>query len=89
MMRADLPCRPGCGACCIAISISSPMPRHPHGKPAGVRCRHLTPDFQCDIFGRPERPRVCAALKPSREMCGGNRVEALEYLSRLEIETAP
>jgi hypothetical protein len=31
-------CRPGCAACCIAPSISSPIPGMPHGKPAGVRC---------------------------------------------------
>ncbi|TVR56649.1 MAG: YkgJ family cysteine cluster protein [Spirochaetaceae bacterium] len=88
-MRSEALCRPGCGACCVAISISSPLPRHPDGKPAGVRCLHLTPEFRCDIFGRPERPRVCIELKPSREMCGANRADALAHLSRLEIETAP
>jgi Fe-S-cluster containining protein len=30
-------CRLGCGACCIAPSISSPIPGMPQGKPAGVR----------------------------------------------------
>lgn len=25
-------CRPGCGACCIAPSITSPIPGMPHGK---------------------------------------------------------
>ena len=34
-------CRAGCGACCIAISISSPIPGMPLGKPAGVRCVQL------------------------------------------------
>ena len=34
-------CRPGCAACCIAPSISSPIPGMPHGKPAGVRCAQL------------------------------------------------
>ena len=29
-------CRPHCGACCIALSISSPIPGMPAGKPAGV-----------------------------------------------------
>ena len=29
-------CREGCGACCIAPSISSPIPGMPHGKPAGA-----------------------------------------------------
>ncbi|MDD8045446.1 MAG: YkgJ family cysteine cluster protein, partial [Verrucomicrobiota bacterium] len=30
-------CRPGCGACCTVVSISSPIPGMPQGKPAGVR----------------------------------------------------
>ena len=28
-------CRPGCGACCIAPSITSPIPGMPDGKPVG------------------------------------------------------
>ena len=36
-----LDCRPRCGACCTAPSISSPIPGMPHGKPAGVRCIQL------------------------------------------------
>ena len=35
-MSAALACRDGCGACCIAPSISSPIPDMPAGKPAGV-----------------------------------------------------
>jgi hypothetical protein len=27
-------CRPGCGACCIAPSITSPIPGMPDGKPS-------------------------------------------------------
>ncbi|WP_429347626.1 hypothetical protein [Paraburkholderia sp. Clong3] len=27
-------CRPDCGACCIAPSISSPIPGMPNGKPS-------------------------------------------------------
>ncbi|HEX2642113.1 MAG TPA: YkgJ family cysteine cluster protein, partial [Thermoanaerobaculia bacterium] len=49
-------CRAGCGACCIALSISSPIPGMPDGKPAGVRCVQLTADNLCLIFGLPERP---------------------------------
>ncbi|MFC0402948.1 YkgJ family cysteine cluster protein [Paraburkholderia rhizosphaerae] len=49
-------CRPGCGACCIAPSISSPIPGMPDGKPAGVRCVQLGDDLRCAIFGKPERP---------------------------------
>lgn len=82
-------CRPGCGACCIALSISSPIPGMPEGKPAGVRCAQLTDDNRCKIFGQPERPEVCNRLRPSEEMCGQSAEEALIYLTELEILTAP
>jgi len=82
-------CRPGCGACCIAPSITGPIPGMPNGKPAGVRCVQLTDDQRCAIFGMPERPACCAGLAPSAEMCGGSREEALAWLARLEAETAP
>ncbi len=82
-------CRAGCGACCIAPSLSSPIPGMPGGKPAGVRCVQLTPDNRCALFGEPGRPAVCAGLKPSAEMCGSCFDEALEYLAGLEMETRP
>jgi Fe-S-cluster containining protein len=81
-------CRPGCGACCIAPSISSPIPGMPGGKAAGVRCVQLDDANRCRIFGRPERPTVCASLRPSGEMCGPDREHAVEFLSRLEALTA-
>jgi hypothetical protein len=59
------------------------------GKPAGVRCVQLLPDFRCAIFGRPERPEVCRSLRPTDTMCGRDRAEALAYLERLEAMTAP
>jgi hypothetical protein len=40
------------------------------------------------IFGRPERPAVCASLKPAREMCGESAGEAIAWLTRLEQATA-
>ena len=82
-------CRAFCGACCIAPSISSPIPGMPQGKPAGVRCVHLTAEFRCALFGHPDRPKVCASLQPAREMCGSDAGEALEFLTRLERETRP
>lgn len=82
-------CRAGCGACCIAPSITSPIPGMPHGKPAGVPCVQLTDDYRCAIFGRPERPAFCGTLKPSTEMCGASRGEALDYLQRLDAATRP
>jgi len=81
-------CRPGCGACCIAPSISSPLPGHPHGKPAGVPCAQLDAQLRCRLFGRPERPAVCASLRPSEEMCGEGRAQALRWLGWLERATA-
>lgn len=82
-------CRPGCAACCIAPSISSPIPGMPQGKPAGVRCVQLDAAGRCLIFGRPERPAVCGSLAPSPAMCGTSAQHALRYLSQLEKETAP
>jgi hypothetical protein len=61
----------------------------PEGKPAGVRCVQLTPDSRCRLFGRPERPQVCVKLRPSGEMCGQTREEAMVYLEMLERLTAP
>ncbi|MBB5207411.1 YkgJ family cysteine cluster protein [Chiayiivirga flava] len=82
-------CRPACGACCIAPSISSPIPGMPHGKPAGMPCVQLRDDFACAIFGRPERPAVCASLRPHLSMCGTTRTDALGALQHLEAMTAP
>ncbi|NII72286.1 hypothetical protein FHW84_000852 [Dyella sp. SG562] len=85
----SLACRPGCGACCIAPSISSPIPGMPQGKPAGVRCVQLTDDNRCRIFGKPERPGFCGRLQPSAEMCGHDRGQAIVWLDKLEKLTAP
>ena len=82
-------CRPGCGACCIAPSIASPLPGMPDGKPAGTRCAQLTEDSLCAVFGRPERPAFCTGLRPSAEMCGDGREAALAWLTRLETLTRP
>jgi hypothetical protein len=82
-------CRPQCGACCIAPSISSPIPGMPEGKPAGVACRQLLPDYRCAIFGHPERPAVCVRLRPLPDMCGATREQALGFLAALEQVTRP
>ena len=81
-------CRAGCGACCIAPSISSAIPGMPQGKPAGVRCVQLDAANRCLIFGAPERPAVCASLMPAPEMCGTSAGEAMAWIARLEIATA-
>jgi len=90
-LRGDdsaLACRVGCGACCIAPSISSSIPGMPHGKPAGVRCIQLDDANGCKLFGKPERPQVCRSLKPGLAMCGTNRHEALTILAALEQATS-
>ena len=82
-------CRPGCGACCIAPSISSPIPGMPQGKPAGVRCVQLDDSNRCRIFGQPGRPAVCSGLQPSLDMCGASTGHAMAWLARLETLTGP
>jgi hypothetical protein len=82
-------CRSHCGACCIAPSITSPIPGMPHGKPAGIPCVQLDDDLRCRLFGRPERPAFCASLQPQAGMCGTSREEALHTLTVLERLTRP
>lgn len=82
-------CRSHCGACCIAPSITSPLPGMPDGKPAGVPCIQLDDEFRCKVFGRIERPGFCKGLTPSVEMCGASREHALCWLNNLERETRP
>lgn len=82
-------CRPGCGACCIAPSISSPIPGMESGKPAGVRCVQLTSENQCRLFGDPRRPAVCVSLQPAEAMCGESADQAMVYLEGLERLTRP
>lgn len=82
-------CRSGCGACCIAPSITTPLPGMPQGKPAGVPCVQLDEAMRCKLFGDPRRPAFCASLPPSVEMCGASREQALSFLTRLETLTRP
>ena len=82
-------CRQQCGACCIAPSITSPIPGMPHGNPAGVPCIQLDERLRCQLFGKPERPAFCAGLQPGVEMCGESREQAIHWLSTLELATQP
>lgn len=59
------------------------------GKPAGVPCIQLTDEGRCALFGLPQRPAVCVSLRPSAEMCGETRGEAIVWLTALERDTAP
>jgi Fe-S-cluster containining protein len=87
MSSSSFDCRIGCGACCIAPSISSPIPGMPNGKPAGVRCVQLSDDNRCQIFGQPERPPVCSRLRPQLAMCGESSAQAMRNIAMLELLT--
>jgi len=76
-------CRTNCGACCIALSISSPLPGMPKGKPAGVRCIHLLDNYKCDIYTDQAKPQVCVDFKAEAEFCGFTQEEALRILGSL------
>ncbi len=81
-------CRSGCGACCIAPSISTPFLGYPNGKPAGEPCKHLNQDYQCLLFDSEQRPAVCGDFPAELETCGSSRAYALERLVYLEAATA-
>lgn len=61
----------------------------PLGKPAGVPCVQLDEHLRCKLFGRAERPAVCGSLRPSAEMCGEGREQAMRWLGGLESQTRP
>ena len=77
-------CRIGCAACCTVISISSPIPGMPDGKPAGIPCIHLSPEKACQLFGKSERPQVCIDFKAEPSICGNTNEEAYNNISFLE-----
>jgi hypothetical protein len=81
-------CRSGCGACCIAPSITSPIPGMPDGKPAGIRCLHLSLDMLCGIFGRPDRPAVCGQFAAEPDVCGTGREDAIRLIGWWETMTS-
>lgn len=61
----------------------------PDGKPAGVRCAHLGEDASCALWGRPERPKLCADFAAEPDICGTDRDDALQRLTLLERSTDP
>ena len=77
-------CRPNCGACCIAPSISSPIPGMPNGKLAGVKCVNLSDDLLCIIIDSPFRPKVCEGFNFDPIICGKNKKEAMKIMTSLE-----
>ncbi|MCL1047166.1 YkgJ family cysteine cluster protein [Shewanella electrodiphila] len=81
-------CRLGCGACCIAPSITSPIPGMPKGKPAGERCIQLNNDNLCKLFGDPSRPKVCAEFTATIDVCSTTNEQALWLITELESSTS-
>lgn len=77
-------CRLGCGACCIAPSITSKIPGMEQGKPAGVRCIQLDEHNLCKLFGDPSRPKVCDQFKACADVCGETSAQALANITELE-----
>jgi Fe-S-cluster containining protein len=83
-------CRPGCGACCVAPSISTPLPGMPRGKAAGERCVNLDPATHlCRLWDSEAYPEVCRRFVAEAAVCGASRAEALELLAILEIDSSP
>ena len=82
-------CRNGCGACCIAPSISTAIPGMPNGKRAGESCIQLTDDNSCKLFGSSLRPDVCLLFQASEEFCGDSNEFALQRMTELEIASMP
>ena len=78
----------GCGACCIAPSIYTPMPNMPQGKKAGERCLNLSDDNLCKLFGLPERPEFCGVFQAEVSVCGTTQAEAIKLIGWLEGATA-
>jgi len=81
-------CRMGCGACCIAPSISTPMPNMPLGKKAGERCLNLSDENLCLLFGKPERPDFCAMFQAEDSVCGSSQADAIRLIGWLEGATS-
>lgn len=77
-------CRPGCGACCVMISISSAIPGMPNGKPAGVKCLHLTTEGLCSLFNTSQRPEICSKFRAERAICGDKKEDAYRNIALLE-----
>lgn len=78
----------GCGACCVAPSITTPIPGMPNGKPSGVRCVQLDNRNLCKLFGKPERPQVCLDFDSDMEICFNGKEHAHNYLIKLEALTS-
>jgi hypothetical protein len=59
----------------------------PDGKEAGQRCIQLNESNLCLLFGKPERPKVCADFGAEEWVCGTTREDAMLILTDLEKTT--
>ncbi|EAQ99137.1 YkgJ family cysteine cluster protein [Congregibacter litoralis] len=81
-------CRKGCGACCIAPSITSPLPGMPEGKPANTPCVNLDMStYSCGIWGSSRYPAVCEQFTAQEDVCGDSRQDALKLIGDMERDT--
>lgn len=80
-------CRKGCGACCIAPSITQSYYQMPHGKKTGERCVHLDNDNACLLFGSEHRPKFCQDFLAELFICGNSFEEAMRTITELDIQT--
>lgn len=71
------------GVCCVTLSISSTLPEMPLGKPAGIKCIHLSDDYRCYIYFSTDKPKVCTNFNPEPEFCGTGKDEALKIFYSL------
>ena len=78
-----LACRSGCGACCIAPSITSPLPGMPQGKPAGVPCINL--DAELRVQMRVELSKLHADLGTTMIYVTHDQVEAMTMADRIVV----
>lgn len=78
-----------CGVFCTEISISSPIPGMPGGKPAGLPCIHLNSNNLCNLFNSPTRPAVCSSFQYDIAICGKSANEARQLIRWYEKETSP
>jgi uncharacterized protein len=85
--QPEFKCRQGCGACCVFMSISSPIPGHPNGKPAGVTCNALTKTWECSLYNTDLFPAICKQFKGDPETCGKTFEEAKKGIIALERQT--
>lgn len=82
-------CRSGCAACCTVISISSPLPGMPEGKPPGVRCINLDNKNRCKIHNSSIYPDVCMNFTADKFYCGNTDEEAYYLINKIEQDTKP